>query len=159
MNQPIIPASDKIDLLRGIDHIGISASFVVHDGQGNVLLQKRSQRCRDEQGRWDVGGGAIEFGEPLEDAVRREIREELMAEPLAIDFLTVYDAHRVSADGLPTHWVAIMHAVKIDPTKVSIGEPHKIDEIGWFTSDTLPTPLHSQFWKSYEVALKKGIVK
>ncbi len=157
--QPIIPASNATDLRRGIDHIGVSASFVIHDGNGNVLLQKRSNQCRDEQGCWDVGGGAIEFGEPLEDAVRREITEELMVNPLTIEFLMVYDAHRVSPDGLPTHWVAIMHAVKVDPTKVSIGEPHKIDEIGWFTSDTLPAPLHSQFWKSYEVALKKGIVK
>lgn len=155
----ILPADDRIDLRRGIDHIGISASFVIHDGSGRVLLQKRGAKTRDEQGRWDVGGGAIEFGEQIHDAVRREVLEELMTEPLEIEFLTVYDAHRQLDDGQPTHWVAIIHAVKVDPSEVKIGEPHKIEELGWFTSDELPGPLHSQFWKSYQVALDKGIVR
>ena len=149
---------DINDIKRGVDYIGISASFVVHDGQGRVLLQKRGQRARDENGKWDVGGGAIEFGESISEAVSREIFEELCVIPMSIDFLTVYDAFRVNKS-IKTHWVAIMHAVQVDPDKVKIGEPDKIEEIGWFTSKTLPSPLHSQFWKSYQVALDKGIVK
>ena len=149
---------DINDIKRGVDYIGISASFVVHDGQGRVLLQKRGQRARDENGKWDVGGGAIEFGESISEAVSREIFEELCVMPMSIDFLTVYDAFRVNKS-IKTHWVAIMHAVQVDPDKVKIGEPDKIDEIGWFTSKKLPSPLHSQFWKSYQVALDKGIVK
>jgi len=149
---------DINDIKRGVDYIGISASFVVHDGQGRVLLQKRGQRARDENGKWDVGGGAIEFGESISEAVSREIFEELCVIPMSIDFLTVYDAFRVNKS-IKTHWVAIMHAVQVDPDKVKIGEPDKIDEIGWFTSKKLPSPLHSQFWKSYQVALDKGIVK
>nr|HPR10097.1 NUDIX domain-containing protein [Candidatus Saccharibacteria bacterium] len=121
-------------------------------------LQKRGQRARDENGKWDVGGGAIEFGESISEAVSREIFEELCVIPMSIDFLTVYDAFRVNKS-IKTHWVAIMHAVQVDPDKVKIGEPDKIEEIGWFTSKTLPSPLHSQFWKSYQVALDKGIVK
>lgn len=149
---------DINDIKRGVDYIGISASFVVHDGQGRVLLQKRGQRARDENGKWDVGGGAIEFGESISEAVSREIFEELCVMPMSIEFLTVYDAFRVNKS-IKTHWVAIMHAVQVDPGKVKIGEPDKIDEIGWFTSKKLPRPLHSQFWKSYQVALDKGIVK
>lgn len=155
----IVPADDRVDLRRGIDHIGISASFVIHDGAGRVLLQKRGTQTRDEQGRWDVGGGAIEFGEHIHDAVRREVMEELLTDPLEIEFLTVYDAHRELDDGQATHWIAIIHAVRVDPAQVKIGEPHKIDELGWFTSNQLPEPLHSQFWKSYQVALDKGIAK
>jgi len=33
-----------------------------------------------------------------------------------------------------------------------IGEPAKIDKIGWFRSNNLPAPLRSQFQKSYKVA-------
>ena len=152
----MIQPDDTADLRRGIDHIGISASFVGHDGKGNVLLQKRGPKCRDEQGRWDVGGGAIEFGESIDEAVKREIAEELCCDTIAIDFLTVYDAHREHND-VKTHWVAIIHAVQVDPDKVKIGEPDKIEEFAWFTSNNLPTPLHSQFWKSYQVALDSGI--
>ena len=151
-------ADEQKDLRRGIDHIGISASFVVHDGQGNVLLQKRGAKARDENGRWDVGGGAIEFGESIDEAVKREIFEELCVVPVDIQFLTVYDAFR-EHNGSKTHWIAIMHAVQVDPSKVKIGEPHKIDELGWFKSTDLPSPLHSQFWKSYQIALDMGIVK
>jgi 8-oxo-dGTP diphosphatase len=152
-------ASEHVDLRRGVDHIGISASFVVHDGKGKVLLQKRGLKCRDEQGKWDVGGGAIEFGESIDEAIRREIMEELCTEPVKIEFLTVYDAHRKLDDGTPTHWIAIIHAVQVDPSKVKIGEPHKIDELGWFTSKTLPSPRHSQIHKSLEVAIARGYVK
>ena len=151
-------AGEQKDLKRGIDYIGVSASFVVHDGQGSVLLQKRGPGARDENGNWDVGGGAIEFGESIDEAVKREIREELCVEPIDIQFLTLYDAFR-ELNGTNTHWVAIMHAVQVDPAQVKIGEPDKIEELGWFKSTDLPSPLHSQFWKSYQVALDKGIVQ
>jgi 8-oxo-dGTP diphosphatase len=105
-----------------------------------------------------VGGGAIEFGESIDEAVRREIKEELCVDPVDMQFLTVYDAFR-ELNGTKTHWIAIMHAVRVDPTKVKIGEPDKIDALGWFNSRGLPSPLHSQFWKSYQVALDMGIVR
>lgn len=151
-------ADESVDLRRGIDHIGISASFIVHDGKGNVLLQRRGPGARDENGRWDVGGGAIEFGESILEAVKREVKEELSTLPLEIKFMTVYDAHRIN-DGIRSHWIALMHAVKVDPKKVKIGEPHKIDKLAWVNSNNLPSPLHSQFWKSYKIALDLGIAK
>lgn len=117
-------ADQQKDLRRGIDHIGVSASFVVHDGNGRILLQKRGTGARDENGRWDVGGGAIEFGESIDEAVQREIQEELCAEPTDIQFLTVYDAFR-DLNGTQTHWVAIIHAVQVNPDEVKIGEPEK----------------------------------
>ncbi|MCA9334069.1 NUDIX domain-containing protein [Candidatus Saccharibacteria bacterium] len=154
----MVTPDDIADLKRGIDHIGVSASFVVHDGDGRVLLQKRGKQARDEQGAWDIGGGAIEFGESIDETVRREIKEELCCDPLEIDFLTVYDAHR-ELKGDKTHWIAIIHAVQVDPKQVKIGEPHKIDELGWFTSSNLPEPLHSQFWKSFPIAKERGYVR
>lgn len=143
---------------KGIDYIGVTIAFIVHDGQGRILLQKRSSNTRDENGRWDIGGGAVEFGEASIDTVSREIQEELCVKPQNIRFLTTYDAFRKQND-LDTHWVALVYTAEVIPGEVKIGEPHKIDELGWFTSDNLPSPLHSQFWKAYQPALDTKIVK
>ena len=145
-------AKKKVDLRRGIDHIGVSANAIIHDGHGKILLQKRGPKARDENGHWDVTGGAIEFGETIEEAIIREIREELCTKPLEIRFLTVYDAHRIHGDN-KTHWVAITYIVRVDPKTVRIGEPNKVDELAWFSLNKLPSPMHSQFHKTHQ-ALK-----
>ncbi len=49
---------------KGVDYTGVCVVFYCHDGQENVLMHKRSNKCRDEFGRWDIGGGGFEFGEP-----------------------------------------------------------------------------------------------
>lgn len=152
-----IVAEESVDLRRGFDHIGVGVCCIVHDGNGNFLLMKRGEQARDEQGRWDIVGGAIEFGESIDDAITREISEEICTKPLDIEFLGAYDAHR-EHNGEAKHWVQLIHAVKVDPANVKNGEPHKIAEIGWYTSQNLPEPRHSQFDKSYSMALKRKII-
>ncbi|MYA50831.1 MAG: NUDIX domain-containing protein [Chloroflexi bacterium] len=44
---------------------------------GRVLLAKRSSTARHYPDVWDLFGGHVEEGEPLEEALRREAREEL----------------------------------------------------------------------------------
>lgn len=151
-------ASEEVDFRRGIDHIGVSVSAVIHDGKGKILLMKRGPKARDEQGRWDICGGAIEFGEAMDDALEREIMEELCLKPLKIEFLVAYDAHR-EFDGVKTHWISISHAAQVDPVKVKIGEPGKISEIKWFNARNLPSNLHSQFPKALAAAKEAGIIQ
>ena len=146
-----------MDLRRGIDFIGVTVPFVVHDGNGKFLLQKRSMNCRDEQGTWDIGGGAMEFGEEWDEAVRREVKEELNAKVKDIKFLETFNALRDN-NGIQTHWIALAHTVEVDPSTVKINEPDKIDEIGWFNFDNLPKPLHSKMMISLENAKKAGII-
>jgi 8-oxo-dGTP diphosphatase len=133
------------DLKRGIDFIGNSVVFYCHDGKGSLLLNKRSDKCRDEIGRWDPGGGALEFGEALEEAVEREVMEEYCTKPLEIVFIRSFSALREN-NGVKTHWVASVFAVLVNPEEVKIGDPEKMDDIGWFSKESLPEPIHSQFW-------------
>ena len=128
---------------KGIDFPGVSVVFFCHDGEGNFLFSKRSAACRDEHGRWDPGGGSLEFGDALEQTVRKEIREEYDTDVIKMDFLGFREVHR-EHDGRPTHWIAFDYKVLVDRTKVRNAEPHKQEATQWFRLDNLPSPLHSQ---------------
>ncbi|WP_239089863.1 NUDIX domain-containing protein [Sphaerimonospora thailandensis] len=122
--------------------------FVCHDGQGRVLLARRGAGARDEPGSWDSGAGALEFGETFEAAVAREVREEYSADVLELHQIGVRNVVRRDP---PSHWVAVVFAVRVDPAAVELGEPHKLDELAWFTLDALPHPLHSQLPATLEL--------
>lgn len=128
----------------GVDYPGVALVYFCHDGEGKFLMALRSEQSRDEQGRWDIGGGALDFGDTVEATLAREIGEEYCTDVLDATFLGYRDVHRTHA-GTPTHWVALDFAVRVDPAKARIGEPHKFDGLGWFTLDTIPERTHSQF--------------
>ncbi len=128
---------------KGIDYIAVGVSYFCHDGNGKYLMNKRSTNCRDEHGRWDIGGGGIDFDDTIEETLRKELKEEYCVENIEYEFLGHKDVFR-EQDGSKTHWIQFFFRVKVDPKEVKNGEPHKFDEIGWFSLDNLPTPLHSQ---------------
>ncbi len=126
----------------GINYIGITTPFYCHDGQGNFLLHKRSVNCRDEQGTWDCGGGRLDFGEDPKEGVLRELKEEYGCEGKINEELTYYSIVR-NHDNKKTHWLALPFIIQVDRHKVKNNEPDKIDELGWFSLDELPEPIHT----------------
>jgi 8-oxo-dGTP diphosphatase len=138
---------------KGVDYPGVSIIFFCHDGEGNYVFSKRSENCRDEQGRWDCGGGGLDVHDTVEGTLKKEIAEELCTEVLDYEFLGYRDVHR-EHEGVKTHWVALDFKVLVDREKVKNGEPHKFEELAWFTIDNLPQPLHSQI--SVALNLHKG---
>ena len=132
------------NLKKGEDYTGVTVVYLCHDGKGNYLLNKRSNQTRDEHGTWDPGGGGLEFGDTVENTLKKEIKEEYCTDVIRYEFLGFRDVHRMNNDR-PTHWIALDFKVLINRDKVKNGEPHKFDEIGWFTSDRFPSPMHSQF--------------
>ncbi len=131
-------------LTPGIDYIGITTPFYCIDGDGKLLMHKRSINCRDEQGMWDCGGGQLEFGETPEEGVLREVKEEYGCDGEIVGQLPAISVFR-KQNGKDTHWLALPFIVKVNPKHVVINEPEKIDELGWFTLIELPQPLHSAF--------------
>ncbi|PIQ91733.1 MAG: RNA pyrophosphohydrolase [Parcubacteria group bacterium CG11_big_fil_rev_8_21_14_0_20_39_22] len=129
---------------KGEDCIGVGVVFFCHDGEGNVLLNKRSTNCRDEHGCWDPGGGGLEHGDTVEDTLKKEIAEEYRTDVLDYEFLGYRDVHREN-NGKKTHWVALDFKVLVDKEKAGNGEPHKFEAVEWFNINDLPEPLHSQF--------------
>lgn len=125
----------------GIDFIGVSVSFFCHDGN-EFLLHKRSDKCRDEIGRWDFGGGRVEMGETLEKAVLREVKEEYGVTGTIEKQLPAHSLLR-QEKGTKTHWLIITFIVKVDRKKAILGVPEKMSELGWFKLGALPKPLHT----------------
>lgn len=141
----------------GIDYTGIAVVFVCHDNAGHFVMAQRGVNTRDEQGRWDIGAGALEHGLTLEQQLSKEIAEEYGTTVLSSQFLgfrtIVRDYNRET-----THWVGMDFAVHVDAALVCNNEPHKLDAIGWYTLDTLPSPLHSQltfFFAKYKESLSR----
>ena len=128
---------------KGFDYIGVGVSYYCHDGQGKYLMNKRGMNCRDEHGCWDFGGGGIDFGDTVEGTLRKELKEEYCAENIEYSFIGFNDNFR-EIDGKKVHWIQFHYLVLVDPKEIKNGEPHKLDEIGWFALDKLPSPLHSQ---------------
>ena len=52
-----------------------AAMCIIYDKEKGILLEKRT-----DNGMWCVPGGALELGETLEEALRREVKEETSLE-------------------------------------------------------------------------------
>lgn len=146
----------------GFDYVGVTTPFYCHDGEGNLLMHKRTKECRDEHGRWDTGSGKLELDLSLEENVLREVLEEYGCKGEIQEQVPAHDIFR-EHDGVKTHWIAVPFFIKVNHEEVKNGEPHKIEEIQWFSIDQLPEPLHTGFaytfnrYKNlFEKYLRKG---
>ena len=124
---------------NGVDYIGVSAGAMIFNEKGELFLAKRSKNTKNEKGFWETPGGSVDFGENLEQAVKREIKEEY---GIDIDLIEQFPAadHIILKEN--QHWVATTFLAKIRKNQVpKILEPDKCDEIGWFKLNKLPKPL------------------
>jgi 8-oxo-dGTP pyrophosphatase MutT (NUDIX family) len=62
-----------------------AAGVIVRDRAGQILLQRRV-----DDDRWGIPGGALELGESLEEAARRELAEETGLIAGELELLDVY---------------------------------------------------------------------
>jgi ADP-ribose pyrophosphatase YjhB (NUDIX family) len=123
----------------GVDYVGVAVGAMIFDGSSKLFLSKRSQNTKNEKGCWETPGGSVEFMERLEDAVKREMREEYGAE---IEILKQFPAEDRIIPEEKQHWVATTFLAKFKDGQVpKIMEPSKCDEIGWFSLKELPSPL------------------
>ena len=91
-------------------------------------------------------GGGVEFGERAEDAVRRELREELGLELAALRLLGVIE-NLFTFEGLPGHEIVFVFAAEpADPAFLQAEAPPMVEHDGqvlaasWLPLDRLDAP-------------------
>jgi mutator protein MutT len=114
---------------KGVDFIGVGVGAAIIKN-GKILITKRGQKAKNEKGKWEIPGGSVEFNETLEDAIKREIKEEHGVEIEVQELLGVF-SHIIKKEN--QHWVSPTYICKIKKGVPSILEPEKCAEIGWFT--------------------------
>lgn len=125
----------------------ITAAFgLAYDGRGKYLLTlRRDPEDPTADGQWQIPGGGVEFGEPVEKAMIRELQEEIKCTPTILEerptvCVSVWPAK--SGQEIDYHITLITYLV-------SIGDqiPEKTEESAdcvWYTVeevmklDTLP---------------------
>lgn len=123
----------------GIDYIGVAVGIFIINDEGKVFLTKRSKNATNERGTWEIPGGKVDFGETLQDAAKREAKEEY---DIDIQLIKQFPAQNHLIPEEKQHWVPTSFLCKIISDKEpKIMEPDKCDAIGWFSFGALPSPL------------------
>jgi len=120
---------------KGIDYIGVGVGAVIVQKDGSVFLARRGKAARNERHKWEFPGGGVEFGERLEDALVREVREEYGFEIVVEELLDVVN-HIIPSE--KQHWVSPTFLCRYKSGTPRIMEPDKCEEIGWFRIDRIP---------------------
>ena len=122
---------------------------IVRDGK---LLLFRRLRAPDK-GCWSIPGGKIDFLEPIEHGLRREVAEEVGVRLGELRLLCVTDQIN---PGTPEHWVAPTYLAESFSGEPVNLEPEKHEGLDWFALDALPSPLAVAVTQTLP-ALKKAL--
>jgi 8-oxo-dGTP diphosphatase len=116
-----------------VPYVGIGC-IVVRDGK--VLL------VRNRRGFWSTPGGHLDFGESPDGCAVREVFEETGVRVANVEFVAI--TNDVLTD-VGKHSLTVWMRGDADGAPAQIGDTAEINELGWFSPDRLPAPLHLYF--------------
>lgn len=78
-----------IDFFLKSKSMRVRVAALIQDSKGKILLVQQQKK---KSGYWLLPGGGIEFGESGEEALKRELKEELSLEVSHIEFLLLNES-------------------------------------------------------------------
>lgn len=129
---------------------------MIFNKKKEVLLKKRSKNSKNEIGKWEKPGGAIDYGEKSLKAMKREIREEVNIK-ISIWGLLPHTDHILKKE--KQHWMALNYLADYESGELKNMEPDKCDELSWFALNKLPKKIAQPTRESLKNYLGRKYIK
>ncbi|WP_210413724.1 NUDIX domain-containing protein [Leptospira ilyithenensis] len=121
-----------MDFLFKKKGLRVRVAALIQDKKGKVLL---IQQTKKGQGYWLLPGGGIEFGESAEEALQRELKEELELDVISSAFLLLNESIDPKKQ---RHLIQLVFQVKVKDQVPKINPQEKaISGFGYFTFEEL----------------------
>lgn len=132
-----------------------ASAYVVCVHEGHILLSHQVS-AGPAQGKWTLPGGGIDFGEEPAAAAVRECAEETGLTPTIGPVIGIHSNTYESGDGVQRHGIRILYAGSFPGGRPAPISPNdgEIDEVAWFSCDTLPDPVTEWVTVGMGLALK-----
>jgi 8-oxo-dGTP diphosphatase len=115
------------------DHIVTSVVAVILNERNEVLLTRRN--IPPFQGEWVMPGGKIDLGEPIKEAIQREVMEEVGLEVEVGDLIDVFEHVTPGDDNY--HFIIIYY--RCHPTHQDLNHNREeVEEARWVAQADLP---------------------
>lgn len=111
-----------------------AAGVVVIDGEGEILLQQRT-----DNGLWGLPGGALEPGESLEETAKRELMEETGLHALHLELFNVFSGealHYTYPNGDEVYIVSAVYLCR-DFTGKLVKDDEETKDLRFFRRDEI----------------------
>lgn len=105
-----------------IDKTLIIASAIIENEKGEILLLKRGE-TKTFQGHWQLPEGKLEEKEKPQDALKRELKEELDAD---IDTIVLENVSQATLEAKGVKYLAlrIIFKVRLKESKITLSSEH-----------------------------------
>ena len=119
------------------EQVMIGVGAVIEDRTGKVLLVKhKPERGGFWQGKWICPGGKLEFGETIEEGIKREVREETRLEIDLVTPLPAFDRIVRSDERVTLHVIYIDYLARLTGGDLKAGSD--VGEARWVAKKDIP---------------------
>lgn len=116
-------------IVQKVFHIGIKA-LIVNDNKALVLKQ-----IKEKREIYDLPGGRIDVKEEIEDAIKRELKEELGVEDFRLGELVFAQERKDYKEDDGINLMLLFYKVEANISKITLSSEHK--DFEWITKKDL----------------------
>jgi len=122
---------------------GIKVKMGRYCSDAGILIPDKADSAFRNAGEWCIPGGKLDWGESLEDAAIREVKEET---GMTIENPEVISVHNTKNEH--AHFVTVGMVARSWKGEAQVMEPDEMVEWRWFPLDDLPYP---RYFPSFQV--------